>query len=176
MKKILSTIIIVLIMSACTLSKDSNNTPTKQVEAYLDSYQKLDSNILNDLDDLVKNTEYNESQKVRYRELMKKHYSNLKYEILKETIDKDKAMVDVEIEVNDYSKIFSENLNQDDYKDSEGNYDISKYLDTQLDRLEKATEKTKYTITFYLTKKDGEWIIDDLDKTTVKKIHGIYIK
>lgn len=176
MKKILSFIAIILVMTACTISKDADNTPRKQVEAYLDSYQKLDSNILNDLDTMIKDTEYNESQKMRYNELMKKHYSSLKYEILKETIDKDKAMVDVDIEVNDYSKILSEDLNQDDYKDEEGNYDVSKYLDAQLDKLEKATERTKYTVTFYLTKKNNEWIIDDLDKTTIKKIHGIYIQ
>ena len=176
MKKLLSLITIIIVMTACTIIKDTNNTPTKQVEAYLDSYQKLDSNVLNDLDTMIKDTEYNESQKIRYTELMKKHYSSLKYEILKETIDKDKAMVDVDIEVNDYSKILSEDLNQDDYKDEEGNYDVSKYLDDQLDKFEKSTTKTKYTITFYLTKENNEWIIDDLDKTTVKKIHGIYIQ
>lgn len=175
MKKILLIITVTIFLSACTLSKESNNTPTKQVEAYLNSYQKLDSNVLNDLDTMIKNTEYNESQKMRYKELMKKHYSNLKYEIKNETIDGNKAMVDVEVEVNDYSKVLSENSNQDDYKDSDGNYDISKYLDSQLDKLERATEKTKYKVTFYLTKKDNEWIIDDLDKNTIKKIHGIYI-
>lgn len=175
MKKILLIITVTIFLSACTLSKESNNTPTKQVEAYLNSYQKLDSNVLNDLDTMIKNTEYNESQKMRYKELMKKHYSNLKYEIKNETIDGNKAMVDVEVEVNDYSKVLSENSNQDDYKDSDGNYDISKYLDSQLDKLERATEKTKYRVTFYLTKKDNEWIIDDLDKNTIKKIHGIYI-
>lgn len=175
MKKILLIITVTIFLSACTLSKESNNTPTKQVEAYLNSYQKLDSNVLNDLDTMIKNTEYNESQKMRYKELMKKHYSNLKYEIKNETIDGNKAMVDVEVEVNDYSKVLSENSNQDDYKDSDGNYDISKYLDSQLDKLERATEKAKYKVTFYLTKKDNEWIIDDLDKNTIKKIHGIYI-
>ena len=27
-----------------------------------------------------------------------------------------------------------------------------------------------------LTKKDNEWVIDDLDQTSMKKIHGIYIR
>ena len=176
MKKILSIIAILFIMSACTLSKDTVNTPTEQVELYLKSYKTLDSSVLIDLDKMISETEYNEAQKERYRELMKKHYSNINYEILKETIDKDKAMVDVSIEVSDYSKILEEEINQDDFKDESGNYDVTRYLDAQLDKLEKASERTKYNITFYLTKINNEWIIDDLDRNSVKKIHGIYQK
>ena len=175
MKRILIVLTFIIMMTACNLGVKMDNTPKRQVEAYLDSYQKLDDNVLNDLDTLVEDTEYNESQKVRYKELMKKHYSNLKYDIKGETIDGDKATVDVEIEVNDYSDILQEDINQDDYKDENGKIDLSKYFDYQLDKLERATEKTKYTITFHLTKKDDEWIIEDLDKTSIKKIHGIYI-
>lgn len=175
MKKIISILAIIFIMSACTLAKDTSSTPSQQVELYLKSYKELDSNVLNDLDKMINETEYNDTQKERYRNLMKNHYSNINYEILNETIDKDKAMVDVSIEVSDYSKILSEEINKEDYKDENGNYDVTKYLDAQLDRLERATERIKYNITFYLTKKNSEWIIDDLDKNSVKKIHGIYI-
>jgi len=41
--------------------------------------------------------------------------------------------------------------------------------------MEKVEDKVKYTVTFYLTKKDKEWQIDDLNESTLQKIHGIYI-
>lgn len=175
MKKIFSLLALLLLFTGCSIGTDMTNTPTKQVEAYLDSYQKLDDNVLNDLDDLVENTEYTVEQKARYREIFKKHYSNLKYEIKDEKIDGDKATVDAEVEVNDYSSVLSEKINEDDYKDSNGNYDATKYFDYQLGKLEAATDKVKYTITFNLTKKDDKWVIDDLDKTSMEKIHGIYL-
>ena len=175
MKKILFVIAALFLLSGCDMGKDMTNTPTKKVEAYLDSYQQLDDNVLNDLDALVNDTEYTVEQKARYREIMKKHYSNLKYEIKDEAIDGDKATVDTEIEVSDYSKILSEEVNKDDYKDDQGNYDATKYFDVQLDKIEKATEKVKYNITFRLTKKDGEWVINKLDEVSKEKIHGIYI-
>ena len=175
MKKILSLVVIILLISGCSLGKNMENTPTKKVEAYLDSYQKLDDNVLNDLDTLIEDTEYSVEQKARYKQIFKKHYSNMTYEIKDEVIDGESATVDVEVNVNDYSKILNEQVNEDEFKDENGVYSPSKYYDYQLDKLERATEKIKYTITFHLTKKDNNWVIDDLDETSVKKIHGIYV-
>lgn len=176
MKKIISILLIMIIITGCDMGKEMDNTPTKKVEAYLDSYQKLDDNVLNDLDDLVEDTEYSIEQKARYKEIFKKHYSNISYDIKNEVIDGDKAAVDAEIEVNDYSKILSESVDENQFKDENGVYNPSKYFDYQLDKLERATSKTKYTITFHLNKKDDEWVIEDLDQTSMDKIHGIYIK
>ena len=173
MKKII-TLLSIIILTGCG-ALDISNTPTKKVEAYLDSYQKLDDNIMNDLDSLVDDTEYTVEQKARYKEIFKKHYSNLKYEIKDEKINGDKATVEVSIEVSDYSKILSEDVNKDEFKDENGVYSPSKYFDYQLDRIEKATEKVKYNIIFKLTKRNNEWIIDDLDEESKKKIHGIYL-
>ncbi len=176
MKKILYIFMVLMIVTGCSIGSKMTNTPTKKVEAYLDSYQKLDDNVLNDLDELIEDTDYTIEQRARYKEIFKKHYSNLKYEILDEKIDGDHAVVQTQVEVNDYSSILSEKINEDDYKDAEGNYDPKKYFDYQLDKLERATEKIKYTIDFKLTKKDDNWIIDDLDEISLKKIHGIYIR
>ncbi len=175
MKKIIFTLVALFLLVGCDIGKDMTNTPTKKVEAYLDSYQKLDDNVLNDLDTLIENTEYTVEQKARYREIMKKHYGNIKYEIKDEKIDGDTATVDTEIEVNDYSKILSEEPNQSDFLDEDGNYDMSLYFDYQLERIEKATERIKYNITFKLTKKDNDWVISDLDEVSKEKIHGIYM-
>lgn len=176
MKKILSIILLLIIVTGCDLGNKMDNSPKKKVEAYLDSYQKLDDNVLNDLDDLVEDTEYSIDQKAKYKEILKKHYSNLSYNIKNEVIDGDKASVDAEIEVTDYSKILNESVDENQFKDENGVYNPSKYFDYQLNKLERATEKTKYNITFHLNKKDNEWIIEDLDQTSMDKIHGIYVK
>ena len=175
MKKIISLVVIILLITGCNIGKNMDNTPTKKVEAYLDSYQKLDDNVLNDLDTLIEDTEYTVEQRARYKQIFKKHYSNLKYEIKDEIIDGNKATVNTEITVTDYSKILNETVNEDEFRDDTGAYNPKLYYDYQLDKLEGATEKIKYTVTFHLTKKDNEWVIDDLDETAMKKIHGIYL-
>lgn len=175
MKKYLVACISILLLVGCSLGKDMTNTPTKKVEAYMDGYQKLDDNVLNDIDTLLHDTEYTVEQKSRYKELMKKHYKDIKYEIKEEKINGDKATVEVEVEVKDYSKILSDDKIPDEIKDEEGNYSDEAYYDYQLGLMEKAEEKVKYTVTFYLTKTSGEWKIDDLNESTMQKIHGIYI-
>lgn len=175
MKKIIVFLISILILTGCSVGKDMTNTPTKKVESYLDSYQKLDSNLINDLDNLIKDTEYTVDQKTSYKELMKKHYQNLKYTIKDETINGDKATVTTEIEVTDYSKILATEANQEDYLDEDGNYSKELFYDYQLGLMKESKDTVKYTIIFYLTKVDDKWTIDDLSESTRQKIHGIYI-
>ena len=175
MKKWFLAVICVFLLAGCSIGKDMTNTPTKKVEAYMDGYQKLDDNVLNDIDTLLHDTEYTVEQKSRYKELMKKHYKDINYEIKEEKVNGDKATVEVEVEVRDYSKILSSDVIPDEIKDEEGNYSDEAYYDYQLGLMEKAEEKVKYTITFYLTKTNDEWKIDDLNESTMRKIHGIYI-
>ncbi len=175
MKKLFIACLCMLSLVGCSIGKDMTNTPTKRVEAYMDGYQKLDSSVLNDLDTLLHDVEYTVEQKSRYKELMKKHYKDMKYEIKEEKINGDKATVEVEVEVKDYSKVLSSKEVPDDIKDEEGNYTDEAYYNYQLNEMEKVEDKVKYTVTFYLTKKDKEWQIDDLNESTLQKIHGIYI-
>jgi len=98
-----------------------------------------------------------------------------KDKIKEEKINGDKATVEVEVEVKDYSKVLSSKEVPDDIKDEEGNYTDEAYYNYQLNEMEKVEDKVKYTVTFYLTKKDKEWQIDDLNESTLQKIHGIYI-
>ena len=88
---------------------DLSNTPTKKTEEFLKKYQSLDSSVLTDLDNVLnEDTTLNESQKVMYEDIMKKHYQNLAYEIKEETIDGDEAVVTVEISVTDFKKVLDE--------------------------------------------------------------------
>ena len=57
MKKWFLAVICVFLLAGCSIGKDMTNTPTKKVEAYMDGYQKLDDNVLNDIDTLLHDTE-----------------------------------------------------------------------------------------------------------------------
>jgi len=177
MRKIIIIVLLSFLMVGCG---NMNNTPTKQVEMFLEKYQVLDEDVLEDLNDITLEEEkFNNTQRERYIALMKKHYQNIKYEIKDEEIDGDNAIVKAEIEVTDYSKKKAEvkeylKENPDLFNDENGEYDETKYMDYMLDELEKSNEKVKYTINFSLTKKDDKWHMDDLNNMDEDKLHGVY--
>ena len=179
MKKLLSILGIALILTGCSLT-NMDNTPTKKVEAYLNKYQTLDSNVLSSLDAIVDTeTTFTDDQKTTYRDVLKKHYQDLVYKIKEETINGDRATVETEIEVNDYTKALKSaetyrKTNESQFLDSNNVFDETKFKEYKLNLLKSNKERVKYTIYFSLTKIDGEWILDDLTNTEQEKILGIY--
>lgn len=179
MKKVLSILGIALVLTGCSIG-NMDNTPTKKVETYLNNYQTLDSNVLSELDSLVDQEEmFDEDQKTTYRDIMKKHYQDLTYTIKEETVNGDKATVEAEIEVNDYTKVLKDaetyrTTNEDEFLDDEGMFDESMFNDYKLEALKDNKERVKYTIYFSLTKSGDEWTLDDLTETEQEKILGIY--
>lgn len=177
MKKLFYLILTILLFAGCT---DLSNTPTKRVENFLKKYQVLDKDVLNDLDEVIKNdVSLSTTQANTYRDIMKKYYQNLTYEIKDDRIDGDEATVTVEITVTDFRKVMDEaesymNNNIEEFNDEFGNYSILKYNDYRLERLKEAKDKVKYTIYLNLTKVNNEWVMNDIDKTTYEKINGIY--
>lgn len=174
MKKLL-VILSVFLLVGCEL----NNTPTKKIEQFLSNYQILHKDVISDLDGMINKTNYTSEQKEKYKELMKKQYKSLIYEIKEETIDGNKACVTVQIEVTNYGKSLTEtesylNDHRDEFTDN-GVYNESKFLSYQLDELAKEKERVKYTLTFSLTKQNGTWEIDDLTEAMEEKINGVYI-
>ncbi len=179
MKKVLGILGFALVLTGCSIG-NMDNTPTKKVETYLNNYQTLDSNVLSELDTLVAQAEaFDEDQKTTYRDVMKKHYQDLTYTIKEETVNGDKATVEAEIEVNDYTKALKEaetyrTTNEAEFLDEEGMFDESMFNDYKLGLLEDNKERVKYTIYFSLTKSGDEWVLDDLTETEQEKILGIY--
>ncbi|MBR1936208.1 MAG: hypothetical protein IJ842_00795 [Bacilli bacterium] len=166
MKKITLVIIALLLLIGC---KNTNNTPTSKVEEFFSSYQTLNKDVLNDLDNIVsKDKTMSKEEKEEYKVLLEKQYQNLSYKIKNEEIIKNKAIVDTEIEVLDYyttiEKVKRENKNEKTYQKE------------KLDALKQVNTKTKYNITFTLIKEDNNWKLDSLDKNIIKKIHGLYEK
>jgi len=174
MRKIMWVLVLTLLLAGCELGTDMTNNPTSKVEGYLDGYKRLDQSVLTDLDRMIENNKYTIEQRTSYKELMKKHYRDLTYEIKDETVNGNRATVEVEIEVTDYNKALSEDANPNDYLDDEGNYSESKHYDYQLNLMKDSSDRVKYTIIFYLTKEKDEWTLDELSETTKEKIHGIY--
>lgn len=183
MKKIGIFIVGLLLVTGCSCgnTKLTMDTPTKKVENFLSNYQTLNKDVLRQLDEAVnKETDFTEDQKKEYKELMKNHYKNLKYEIKDEVINGDNATVTVEIEVTDYSKIMTDadnylSENPSEFNNENGVYDISLFTKYRLDKLKEAKEKVKYTLDLTLTKVDNEWVLDTLSDVDESKIHGMYI-
>ena len=185
MKKITS-IILLIIGSILLLTNvkgcETNlmNTPTKRVETMLNNYITLNSDVLKDLDKtLLADTTMTVSQKNEYRDIIKKLYQNMSYEIKDETIDGDIATVEVEIEVYNYKKIIDDantylQDNQKEFLTSENTIDVEKFNDYKLKELKQAKDKVTYTLNLTLKKVEDKWVLDDLTDTEISKLHGMY--
>ena len=177
MKKILWIILVVICLTGCN---NLMNTPTKKVETLLLKYQQVDQDVTSQLDAaLLSDTILSNEQKERYKNVLQRQYQDLTYTVKNEAIDGKTAVVEVEIEVYDYSKAISNSEddllnNADDYKDSTGEISTSIFNDDKLTSLENMNDRVKYTINFTLSKIDEEWIVDDLTETERMKIHGLY--
>ena len=186
-----------LLVAGCT---NTMETPTTKVEEYLGKYQRLDDEVSTQLDQVLDDDNtMSDDQKDQYRALMEKQYQNLSYKIESEEINGDSATVDVEIEVLDYAttiadakeyyqehkdEIEKENDQEQSDNDNvvedavEGTEDAieksAAFIDYKLKELESVSDTTTYTITFHLTKEDGEWQIQNLSDLDLEKIHGLY--
>ncbi len=164
-KKILILIALILMLVGCAMA----NNPTSIVENLLMKYQKVDGDINEGIDNILLEQNLTEDHAKRYRSLLTNQYKNLAYEIKDETIDGNKAIVIVEIEVIDYKKAIS------DFTFDSSVYTKESYDEEKLNRLEGAKDKVTYTLELSLTKdSDGTWRIDALTNEQIKKIQGMY--
>lgn len=180
MKKFLISLIVLSFLTGCSCKGKEEMKASTRVDEYFSKYQELDKDVLEDLNNVIEtNDTLSYDQKEQYREIMKKHYKNLEYEIKDEVINGDSATVTVKIKVTDYSKILNESKkyleeHEDEFKNDEGVYDASLYNDYRLNKLKEAKDKVEYTIDLTLSKVDGKWYMDDIDSTTESKINGTY--
>lgn len=182
MKKLL----VVLFLSLTFLVGCDNmiNSPTSVVEDFFSKYQKLDKEVLEELEKTIdKDKNMNNEQKKEYKERLQRQYQNLSYKITNEEVFDGSAIVDVEIEVLDYAttiykakKYYQEHPEEFDTENSDDkNIDKEKkYIDYKLKKLKEVNDKNKYEITLNLTKKEGVWKLDELNDSDKQKIHGLY--
>ena len=105
MKKLILISFLVLMLFGCSLME----TPSSKVEEYLDNYNSLNDDVLSNLDTTVEDENLSEDNKTIYKQVLKRQYKDLKYEIKDEIIDGDNAQVVTKITVYDLLKKESSN-------------------------------------------------------------------
>lgn len=164
-------------LAGCCFMK---KTAKDAVKDLMNQYKMLSANVLTDLEQVIKEEDFNKDEQDIYRDIMKKQYRDLKYMILDETYDGDSAIVKVKITVYDLFKAQNDaalylNTHLEEFKDELGTYDNKKYLNYKLKQMKKTTETVEYTLNINVTKdKKGKWQVKDLSKNDLEKIHGIY--
>lgn len=118
-------------------------------------------------------------QKETYKESIKRQYQSLKYEIINETYNKDEAQVTAKIEVYDLylvqknaSEYLKKNISK--FNNEKGIYDNNNYIDYKLNLMKNPKERVTYNIEFHLIRNTDTWVISEISKTDLEKIHGIY--
>ncbi len=175
-RKILLFLTTILLITGCN---DMMNTPTKRVEEYIGKYQILDSTVLTELDEVVDNSNYSESYKEEYKELMIKQYQNLSYKIKSEQTDGDNATVIVELEVFDYNNALSEandyiEEHPDEFESDDKETKEEKIDHYKINAMKEVTDKASYTINFSLVKDNKKWVLEKISDSDLEKIHGLY--
>ena len=178
LKKIFIIFLGMFLLVGCS---DATNTPSRKVEDFLSKYQRLDNEVLTQLDlTLDTDVEMDEDQKKEYRALMEKQYQNLSYKITDEKVEEDTATIDVEIEVFDYRNSITKSREYyeshiDEFKSDKDQTDTKNYIDYKIKEMKNVTDKATYTMTFNLTKdENNRWIVSDITDADIQKLHGLY--
>ena len=174
MKKLVSLLFIIIMLCGC-----GNNSAKGAVESYLKKYKTLDSEVLVDMETIIDKENLSEDAKDKYREVLKKQYKDLAYEITDEEADGDISYVTVKIKVYD---LYQAQVDAYNYLENNRNefmtddvYDENKYIEYKLDKMQSTTNKIEYTITFTVTKDDDDkYLIVQPTENDLLKIHGIY--
>lgn len=179
MKKVYKVLLVVgicLVLAGCGCMK---KTAKGAVQDYLNQYKNLSSNVISSMDDVVNDENLTDSQKEKYRDILKRQYQDLKYEIVNEKYDGDNATVEVKITVYDLYKVQKDANNYltnsgDEFKEN-GIYSNDLFMNYKLDKMKKVTDTVEYNITFNVTKDDkGNYKVNDLSNSDLEKIHGVY--
>lgn len=179
MKKVYKVLLVVgicLVLAGCGCMK---KTAKGAVQDYLNQYKNLSSNVISSMDDVVNDENLTDNQKEKYRDILKRQYQDLKYEITSEKYDGDNATVEVKITVYDLYKVQKDANNYltnsgDEFKEN-GVYSNDLFMNYKLDKMKKVTDTVEYNITFNVTKDDkGNYKVNDLSNSDLEKIHGVY--
>ncbi len=174
MKRILVLIVsVVLLLSGCGMS-----SPSKKVEAYLDNYINMSDSVNASLETKANLEPISNDNKLIYKDVLTRQYKNLKYEIKDEVVNGDRATVRVKIDVFDLYKVEKDSLNYaNENRDAfllNGEYNDDMYNQYRLNQMLNTNDTVSYEIEFYLDKRDDNWVVQEPDRITLEKIHGLY--
>ena len=179
MKKVYKLLLVIgscLVLAGCGCMK---KTAKGAVQDYLNQYKNLSSNVITSMDDVVNDENLTDSQKEKYRDILKRQYQDLKYEIVNEKYDGDNATVEAKITVYDLYKVQKDannylTNNGDEFKENVV-YSNDLFMNYKLDKMKKVTDTIDYNIKFNVIKDDkGNYKVNDLSNSDLEKIHGVY--
>ncbi len=174
MKKILVILFTLFLVVGCRVDKASD-----AVTSYLKKYNNQNEEVLNQLEDLIKDENWSEENKSKYKEIMEKQYKDLSYKVVSEHYDGDEAIVTTKITVYDLynaqkeAEEYKQNHKQE-FLDEDQNINQDKFLTYKLEEMKKTTTTIEYTIDFKVKKENGIWKLEKLSTEQLEKIHGIY--
>ncbi len=162
------------VLTQLDLTLDSDTTmdedQKKEYKSLLQKqYQNLSYKITDEKIEDEKATVEVEVEVFDYKSSMDKskaYFEEHKDELMKDNKDDNKDNKD-----NDTNTDNNDNNNNDNNNAID---DAKAYIDYKIQELKNVEDKTTYDITFNLTKKDGEWVVDDLSDTDRQKLHGLY--
>ena len=175
MKKIIL-VVIVFLICGCNNKKSASIV----VKEYLDEFIHLKGNVKNEINNVIDNNkEFNNDQKKLYKDIIIRGYKSLRYDIVSEEYDADKALITVNINVYDLNKAEEEALsylseNLKEFYDENNNFDNEKYISYKLNLMKKTESRIDYEVIFFLTRKNNKWILEQPNDSDLEKIHGIY--
>lgn len=174
--KLLTVVVVLLSLVGCGCMK---KTAKGAVQDYLNQYKNLSSNVINDMDTVINNENLTDNQKEKYRDILKKQYQDLKYDVVSEKYDGDNATVEVKIKVYDLYKVQKDandylTTSGDEFKQN-GVFSNDLFMNYKLDKMKKTIDTVEYNIIFNVTKDDkGNYKVTDLSNSDLEKIHGVY--
>ncbi len=177
MKKIGILLITLIALVGCSCSSEK---PSDAVEKYLNNYKNLDEAVMADLDEVVENENLDDDDaKEMYRNVLKRQYSDLVYEITDEEYNGDTAKVTAKITVYDYFKANKDaqdysKEHEDEFLGDDKKYDAAKFMKYRLEQLKTTTETIDYSLTFDVKKDGSTWKVEQIDDEALEKIHGMY--
>lgn len=174
MKKVLTIFIMLLILTAC-----GGNTPKGAVDNYLKKYRNLDSEVLVDLEEIVEKENLSKEQQDKYRDVLKKQYKDLSFEIVEEEYNDNVSYVTAKVNVYDLYKAQSDASkylanNPEKFYNENNEYDVNLFLDYKLDKMKNTTDRVEYNVTFTVVKENDKYVVEQPSEETLQKIHGIY--
>lgn len=172
-------IIIILFMTLMLLGCGKDLSAREVVSDYLENYITLDKSVVDQLNEYVDNEKLTNEQKLVYKEILRRQYSSLTYDIQNERYEGNMAYVKTKINVIDLAKAQQEALDYynkhiDDFNNDTGLYDKNIYMDYKLEQMKKENETINYEIEFKLIKNGNDWKVEQLSSDDLEKIHGVY--
>lgn len=176
-RNILITLILLLtfILTGCGHDLSARDAVTD----YLDNYITLDSRVVNELNEFVDNENLTQEQKLVYKEVLRRQYSSLTYDIQNERYEGNMAYIRAKINVINLYKAQQDALNYynehiEDFNNDSGIFDKNLFTDYKLEQMKKENETVNYEIDFKLIKNDNNWEVEQLSSADLDKIHGVY--